>query len=358
MTIARIALKLHRVRTEDLNFDLPPDLIAQHPPLRRGESRLLHYRRADGSITHRTFGDLPTILQPSDLLVLNNARVLPARFMLIKPTGGQVEGLFLRRRDDGEWIALLKNLGPIRPGMILRFDGDESIAVQPVGREAEAFLLRVESDEAAEQILARVGRMPLPPYIRRQKGHDTNDSADAERYQTVYAAASGSVAAPTAGLHFTPELFEALDRRKIERAFVTLHVGAGTFKPVTAETLAGHAMHSERYEIDAATADQLNAAKRGRRRIVAVGTTSARVLESHPADAEFRPGQFDTSILIYPPYPWRHVGALLTNFHLPKSTLVALVAAMVGLEEQKRIYRHAIEQRYRFFSFGDAMFIE
>jgi S-adenosylmethionine:tRNA ribosyltransferase-isomerase len=216
----------------------------------------------------------------------------------------------------------------------------------------------VATSEPALVLLSRVGRMPLPPYIRRDKDADERDATDRERYQTVYARAPGAVAAPTAGLHFTPAIFAELEARGIERAFVTLHVGLGTFKPVTVDALAEHAMHREAYTISPETAETLNRAKRERRRLVAVGTTSARVLESQPPGESFTAKTDETGIFIYPPYEWKHVGAMVTNFHLPRSTLIALVAAMVGLDEQQRIYRTAIEQRYRFFSYGDAMFVE
>ena len=202
-----------------------------------------------------------------------------------------------------------------------------------------------------------MGRMPLPPYIKREKWHDGRDDLDRRRYQTVYADSPGAIAAPTAGLHFTPELLKRLDEAGIERAMVTLHVGAGTFKPVTAQTLEQHEMHSEWYSISSAAAESLNRAKRENRRIIAVGTTSARVLESQP-DESFVARSTETSIFIYPPYQWKHVNALITNIHLPRSTLIALVAAMTGLEEQRRIYGQAIAKQYRFFSYGDAMFIE
>ena len=212
--------------------------------------------------------------------------------------------------------------------------------------------------QSAMEILGRVGRMPLPPYIRRGKGGDPLDSMDRDRYQTVFARTPGAVAAPTAGLHFSSELLAELDGIGVERVNVTLHVGMGTFKPIKSATLEKHAMHSESYEIDAAAAAALNRAKRENRRIVAVGTTSARVLESQPADRPFVETQDRTELLIYPPYAWKHVGAMVTNFHLPRSTLIALVAAMTGLEEQRRIYAEAIALKYRFFSYGDAMFIE
>jgi S-adenosylmethionine:tRNA ribosyltransferase-isomerase len=250
---------------------------------------------------------------------------------------------------------MLKNLGG-GSGTRLVFEREPSVVADVTatvgGGEYE---LAVATHEPALVLLSRVGRMPLPPYIRRDKDADDRDALDKQRYQTVFARTPGAVAAPTAGLHFTPEILADLERRGVERAFVTLHVGLGTFKPVTADELAGHVMHREAYTIPPETADALNRAKRERRRIVAVGTTSARVLESQPPGESFQPKTQETGIFIYPPYEWRHVGALLTNFHLPRSTLIALVAAMVGLDEQRRIYRTAIEQRYRFFSYGDAM---
>jgi S-adenosylmethionine:tRNA ribosyltransferase-isomerase len=221
------------------------------------------------------------------------------------------------------------------------------------------YRMRIESDEPAIALLERIGRMPLPPYIRRDKLHDARDDADRERYQTVYANAPGSVAAPTAGLHFTEGVLFELEQRGVQRAFVTLHVGMGTFKPVTADRLEDHVMHTEAYSIDAPAAEALNRAKQDGRRIVAVGTTAARLLESQPTDRRFEPvASASTRIFVYPPYTWRHVGALVTNFHLPRSTLIALVAAFVGHDEQRRIYREAIAHRYRFFSYGDASFLE
>ncbi len=343
------------MRADDLDFFLPPELIAQEPCPQRSGSRLLHYESASGSITHRIFSDLPDLLRDGDLLVFNDAKVIPARFVLRKNTGGRVEGLFLQEIQVGRWRVLLRNAGSAGA---MRFGDDPSIAVdviEPMG-DGE-FEVAVSTGESAEALLARLGRMPLPPYIKRDKEHDQRDEQDRQSYQTVYAKSSGSVAAPTAGLHFTPEILRQLDARRIGRASITLHVGMGTFKPVSADTLEGHTMHTERYEIDATAADALNRAQADHRRIVAVGTTSARVLESYP-DKPWEPGSAQTSIFIYPPYRWKRVGGLLTNFHLPRSTLIALVAAKVGLEQQRRIYREAIEHRYRFFSYGDAMFID
>jgi S-adenosylmethionine:tRNA ribosyltransferase-isomerase len=346
------------MRTDDLDFHLPPALIAQDPPAQRTASRLLYYRRADRAIAHRIFADLPALLRAGDLLVFNDTRVLPARFMLQKSTGGLVEGLFLHELSPGRWHVLLKNVGRAASEPLHFADAPDVTATLVQNTGAGEHEIEISATQPAAVLLERIGRMPLPPYIKRDKGHDPRDAADRARYQTVYANAPGAVAAPTAGLHFTDELLTELSNRGIERAFVTLHVGMGTFKPVTADTLEAHAMHSEGYEITPAAADALNRAKAEGRRIIAVGTTSARVLESQPLDEPFQPKQAATSIFIYPPYRPKHVSAMITNFHLPRSTLIALVAALVGLEEQRRIYRQAIEHHYRFFSYGDAMFVE
>jgi S-adenosylmethionine:tRNA ribosyltransferase-isomerase len=345
------------MRTDELDFELPPGLIAQSPPLDRSSCRLLHYRRADGSIAHRTFSDLPSLLTPRDLLVFNDARVLPARFAVRKLSGGLCQGLFLSEPSPGRWRVLLRNIGPATE-FTFAADPVVSMRIERSVGEGEHEVSIAGTVESAEQLLDRVGRMPLPPYIRRGREHDDRDDRDRADYQTVYASAGGSVAAPTAGLHFTPQLLAELDRRGTGRTAVTLHVGIGTFKPVTVEDLDDHPMHSERYEIGDATAAALNHARAAGKTIVAVGTTAARVLESHPPDQPWRPTSAETSILIRPPYQWKHVGKLVTNFHLPRSTLVALVAAMVGLDQQRRIYTEAISRGYRFFSYGDAMLIE
>lgn len=347
------------MRTDDLDFVLPEELIAQAPTADRAQSRLLHYRRDTQAVIHRQFAEIVGLLRPGDLLVFNDARVLPARFSLRKPTGGYVEGLFLRELAPGQWEVMLKNVGVPKPGLTLSFLDAPDAAMEVLGKTADGnYTVRVTPAESAATLLQRVGRMPLPPYIRREKHHDGRDSADRERYQTVYAQSGHAVAAPTAGLHFTPEILRQLQTHGVQTAYLTLNVGMGTFKPVSADTLEGHVMHVESYTIPAATADLLNAAKQDGRRIIAVGTTSARVIESQPADAPFHPLTSETGIFIYPPYRWKHLSALITNFHLPRSTLIALVAAMVGLEEQRRLYALAIENRYRFFSYGDAMFIE
>ncbi|MDB5326396.1 MAG: tRNA preQ1(34) S-adenosylmethionine ribosyltransferase-isomerase QueA [Phycisphaerales bacterium] len=346
------------MRADDLDFVLPPDLIAQAPAAQRPAARLLHYRRTDRAIAHRQFADLPSILRPGDLLVFNDARVTPARFTLVKSTGGIVEGLFVRQIATSEWTVMLKNLGPLRPEAALHFAADKSVNVHALRHNEDGtYDIAVSGLESADLLLERLGRMPLPPYIRREKSVDERDAFDRERYQTVYAKAGGSVAAPTAGLHFDEAMLASLRAAGVERAFVTLHVGLGTFKPVEVDALADHTMHVERYSLDHAAVDAINSAKRDGRRVIAVGTTAARVLESQPA-GELSPCDGETGIFIYPPYAWKYVDALLTNFHLPRSTLIALVAGFVGLDQQRRMYAEAIAERYRFFSYGDTSFLE
>lgn len=344
------------MKTDELDFHLPPDLIAQTPPGDRSEARLLHYRRADRSIVHRTFTDLPDLLRPGDLLVFNDSRVVPAKLLLRKSTGGRVEGLYLADEESGRWRVLLKNLGPNREPLTFADSPGLTMTVLERIHEGE-YRVQVSSAEPAAEVLARVGRMPLPPYIKRGKEGDPLDEMDRERYQTVYAKLAGSVAAPTAGLHFTPAIMDRLKSRGVDSAYVTLHVGMGTFKPVVVDTLGEHAMHTESYTISPEAAAAVNRAKAEGRRIVAVGTTATRVLESQP-EGDLSAGSGETSIFIYPPYRWKHVSAMVTNFHLPRSTLIALVAALIGLDEQRRLYREAIANRYRFFSYGDTSLLE
>jgi S-adenosylmethionine:tRNA ribosyltransferase-isomerase len=343
------------VESRDLDFHLPAELIAQTPTAERAASRLLHYRRSDHVIAHRRFSDLPGLLRRGDLLVFNDAQVVPARFALRKNTGGRIEGLFVRELSPGRWRVMLRNLGQFRGE--LHFEADPAVTVRVIGTAEAEYDVDVSSAEPAHRLLARLGRMPLPPYIKREKEHDERDDLDRERYQTVFAKSSGSIAAPTAGLHFTPALLAALEEAGVERTFVTLHVGLGTFKPIATDRLEDHAMHVESYTLSPASADAINRAKGDARRVIAVGTTAARVLESQPPGPLIATSD-ETGIFIYPPYEWKHVNAMITNFHLPRSTLIALVAAMVGLDEQRRIYAEAIAQRYRFFSYGDAMLVE
>jgi S-adenosylmethionine:tRNA ribosyltransferase-isomerase len=330
-------------RAADYEFELPPELIATHPAAKREESRLLVYDRARDRVEHRRFFDLPEYLGPDDLLVLNDSKVRPAA---IATTDGRLEVLLLEETSPRHWVALVKPGARAKPAMRLVFGTTEKpieaevLKTLPGGERVLRFFGELDLDA--------LGEMPLPPYIRKRRvalGETEHAPEDFQRYQTVYANQIGSVAAPTAGLHFTPELLA-----QFKHAFVTLHVGLGTFRPVKTEFIADHEMHEEVYSIP----EGLEAAYEQAKRVVAVGTTSARVLESA---ANLRPGGGRTRIFIHPPYEFRRVDALLTNFHLPHSTLLMLVSALMGREKLLEIYREAVAQKYRFFSYGDAMLI-
>jgi len=342
---------------DELDFHLPPELIAQHPAADRAGSRLLHFNRQTGEIKHhQSFNAIASLFRPGDLLVMNDARVTPARFNLIKSTGGVVQGLFVSQTHPRRWSGMLKNLGPVYVEQWLLLERGPGVRVRVLEKhDAGLYTLEFEQDQDAAELFERVGRMPLPPYIKRDKHEDARDEEDKERYQTVYAKTPGSIAAPTAGLHFTPELLERLESSGVELARLTLHVGIGTFKPVEVNDLNDHDMHLEHYAIPEDAAGQISRAKREGRRVIAVGTTTCRVLESQESGEELNPCAGSTRLLIQHPYKFKLIDGLLTNFHLPKSTLIALVAAWVGPESQKRIYREAIEHEYRFFSYGDAM---
>jgi S-adenosylmethionine:tRNA ribosyltransferase-isomerase len=352
--------------TSDFDFDLPPELIAQHPAAHRDQSRLLVYQRKNSQIEHRQFPEFPTLLHKGDLLVLNNSKVIPARLRGVKPnTGGAIEFLLLEENALNDWWVMLRPAKRLRPGdsfAIADFDHNPtSTRAVLLEKNAEGNCrLRFENVANILEVAHRYGEIPLPPYIRRNAGPTTAE--DLERYQTVYARDEGSVAAPTAGLHFTPEIFEALIKRGVDHAFVTLHVGAGTFAPVKADNIEEHRMHEERYEIPPETFDKLEATKKNGGRIVCVGTTSLRVLES-AANSNWQPGAGRTRIFIYPPREFKIADALLTNFHLPKSTLLMLIAAFAapgstdGIPKILETYREAVRRKYRFFSYGDAMFI-
>jgi S-adenosylmethionine:tRNA ribosyltransferase-isomerase len=331
---------------DDFDFALPPELIAQHPLRERTASRLLHV--ADDGLHDLTFPDIERLLVPGDLLVFNDTRVVKARLLGAKPTGGRVEALIERVLEPTLALAMVRTSHKPQPGSVFLFD-DARATVE--GRRDDFFLLRFDDD--VHGVMERHGHVPLPPYIGHADGSD-----DAERYQTVYAARSGAVAAPTAGLHFSRELLDRLAARGVELATVTLHVGAGTFQPVRNRDLSEHRMHSEWFEVGEATAAAVNAAKAERRRVVAVGTTSLRALESAGRTGKLRPGADETALFITPGYSFRMVDALVTNFHLPRSTLLMLVSAFAGLERIRQAYAHAIAERYRFFSYGDAMFLE
>jgi S-adenosylmethionine:tRNA ribosyltransferase-isomerase len=346
------------MRVSDFDFDLPDELVAQHAAA-RGESRLLALDRASGAIEHGVIGDLVRHLREGDLLVANNTRVFPARLHGVRvPSGGAVECMLLERDTDGDvWSALVHPGQKLKPGARMRFAGGErSLMGEILERKffgRRSVRLWSESGESVDSLIEALGHVPLPPYIKRADEPD-----DRERYQTVYAKASGSVAAPTAGLHFTPQLLTALERRGVQFLEMTLHVGYGTFKPVRTEVVEEHVVDPERYTIGRAVAGAINEAKRQRRRVVAVGTTTTRALENSALGAgEVREGSAEASIFIYPGFRFQVVDALLTNFHLPRSSLLMLVAAFAGRERILGAYREAVERKYRFYSYGDAMLI-
>jgi S-adenosylmethionine:tRNA ribosyltransferase-isomerase len=338
-----------RYRLSDFDYELPPELIAQTPAARRSGSRLLHV--AGATLDDRTFEDLPALLSPGDLLVFNDTKVVRSRLRGRRETGGKVELLLERILAPNEaWMQLAASHPPKVGGRIL-LDGGATAVVEE--RDGRFFRLRFAADAPLESYLARHGEVPLPAYIARSA-----EAADSERYQTVYARHPGAVAAPTAGLHFDEPLLARLRSRGVAFAYVTLHVGAGTFLPVEVEDLARHRMHSERFAIPDATATAIAAARSAGRSVVAVGTTSLRALESAAESATVRAGAAETALFIAPGYRFRIVDRLLTNFHLPRSTLLMLVSAFAGFDTIRAAYAHAIRERYRFFSYGDAMLLE
>ncbi len=347
----------------DYHYDLPPDRIATHPARRRDQSRLMRLSRADGRIEHHIFSELPTLLRPGDCLVINDSRVLAARLWAGRPGGGRAEILLVEPRGEGVWEALARPGRRFRPGLALTLEGGGRAILLERASE-RSWLLRLKIDEPLESYLERAGEMPLPPYIlqqRKAKGEAARAGAeDRERYQTVYARQAGSIAAPTAGLHFTPELLAELARREIQLCRVTLHVGLGTFEPILAERVEEHRMHAERWRIEPAEAEAIEAARRDpERRVIAVGTTAARTLESCAArHGGIRAAEEMTDIFIRPGHRFLALDALVTNFHLPGSTLLMLVAALAGREPILRAYREAVNAGYRFFSYGDAMLID
>lgn len=357
------------MRTADFDYVLPPELIAQHPAVERAGSRLLVLNRAGGEILHRVFRDLLEFLHSGDVLVLNDSRVLPARLRGVNArTGGQFEILLLEENAPNDWWAMLRPGKRARVGTSIQIcnhagDKTEMIATIVQTNDEGHRRLQFRGPQNIGDALNSLGEVPLPPYIARDNAASLNE--DLERYQTVYANAHGSVAAPTAGLHFTRGMLDQIRARGIEIRFVTLHVGLGTFAPVKAETLEAHVMHEERYEVSVATAQAVNAAKAAGRRVIAVGTTSVRVLESvaEANGGKVQAGCGRTRIFIHPPRDFTIVDALLTNFHLPCSTLLMLVSAFIspgetrGREIALSAYEEAMRQRYRFFSYGDAMLI-
>lgn len=340
---------------DDYDFFLPDELIAQNPANERSASRLLHVERKSGSRRDRVFRDIVELLQPGDVLVVNNTRVRPARLLGEKESGGRCEAFLLRRApgDAEVWHCLIRASKSPRPGSRLFFPGGISATLLDSGGADGIRSLQFFGSDDFSAAIEAIGHIPLPPYIRR---HDA--TIDRERYQTVYAAETGAVAAPTAGLHFTPQILAQLQERGVDVVPLTLHVGIGTFAPVRTSNLDEHRMHSELYDIPAATAETIRAAKTAGRRVVAVGTTTTRALEAAATGGTLRSGAGETDIFITPGYSFRMVDALITNFHLPRSTLLVLVSAFAGRELILDAYRHAVAARYRFFSYGDCMFLE
>jgi len=343
----------------DYDFDLPRELIAQHPLTKRSDARLMLVDRASGQIEHRHIRDLTEILRPSDCLVFNDTKVIPARLVGRRDrTNARWTGLFLGADEHGVWKILSKTRGKLEPGeaiVVLSWDVRQTITLRLLSKlEGGVWAARPEPMGPPLEILERIGRVPLPPYIRDGE----MIAEDVEQYQTVFAECPGAVAAPTAGLHFTPELLTALKRLKIQQERVTLHVGIGTFRPITAERIEDHAMHSEWCSLSAETAERLAEYKRAGRRIIAVGTTVARTLETAAASGKIQTFSGETNLFIRPPYRFQAVDALLTNFHLPKSTLLILVRTFGGDQLLRKAYVEAIADHYRFFSYGDAMLIQ
>lgn len=342
-----------KMTTKDFYYDLPPELIAQTPLTDRSASRLLVLNKESGEISHEHFYDITAHLKPGDCLVMNNTRVIPARlYGCKKETGGKIEFLLLKRLELDKWEVILRPGKKAKPGSRFEFGGGllraEVLEVIEDGNR----IVRFEYDGVWEEILDKLGEMPLPPYIKEKL-------SDKERYQTVYSKIEGSAAAPTAGLHFTKELLKKIEDMGVETAYLTLHVGLGTFRPVSVDNVEEHIMHSEFYQVSPETAEKINRTRERGGRIIAVGTTSVRTLETvADDDGRMRAASGETSIFIYPGYKFKAVDALITNFHLPESTLVMLVSALAGKENIFKAYNTAVREKYRFFSFGDAMLIE
>jgi S-adenosylmethionine:tRNA ribosyltransferase-isomerase len=332
-------------------FDLPADLIAQFPPPQRGSSRLLHLHGATGAVRDLYFSDLPELLQAGDLLVFNDTRVMKARLFALKSSGGKIEILVERVVADQRVLALLRASHAPRPGARLHVAA--GVDAEVIERDGEFYLLELTGDRSAREVMEQFGNLPLPPYIERP-----SSAEDDARYQTVYARALGAVAAPTAGLHFDQTMLDRLRARGVQACFVTLHVGAGTFQPVRERDITRHRMHSEWYDVPAASVAAIEGARRRGGRVIAIGTTSLRALESAGRSGTLLAGSAQTELFITPGYAFRMVDRLLTNFHLPRSTLLMLVCAFAGTRNTLHAYRHAVAQRYRFFSYGDAMLVD
>jgi len=337
------------MKTSDFNFDLPDELIARYPAEERSASRLLQLDGVTGALTDGTFKDVLSFLQPGDLLVFNNTRVIPARLFGEKETGGKVEMLLERLLENNEALAHVKASRSPKPGQVLKVAG---VDVQVVGRQGNLFHLAFDTEGTVLELLDQAGHMPLPPYMERE-----DNEFDRERYQTVYAEKPGAVAAPTAGLHFDDALLEQIRAKGIRTEFVTLHVGAGTFQPVKVDDVTTHEMHAEYIEVSQQVVDAVKQTRANVGRVVAVGTTSVRSLESASMSGEIAAFQGDSRIFIYPGYRFRSVDAMITNFHLPESTLIMLVSAFCGKDHTMAAYEHAVTNKYRFYSYGDAMLL-
>jgi S-adenosylmethionine:tRNA ribosyltransferase-isomerase len=348
------------MRTDQLNYDLDPELIAQQPSSVRSESRLLVLNRNNATLIDSHFRNIGDFLAPDDCLVLNDTKVLPARFYAHRKSGAGLEGLFLNVNQQGQWHVMLKGLRKIKVGeqiYVTKRDKSDFCPAQIIEKlDNGKCTIGLQCTDDVFSVLEKIGFAPLPPYIRRNKAQK-DFTKDSSCYQTVYANTPGAIAAPTAGLHFTEELIENLEKSGINFARITLHVGAGTFKPVTVDILEDHQMEPERFSINQIAAEKINSAKDNSGRIIAVGTTSVRTLESVASAGRVESGKGKTNLFITPGYQFKLIDAMITNFHLPKSTLLALVATFAGMENVLAAYKHAVEKRYRFYSYGDAMLI-
>jgi S-adenosylmethionine:tRNA ribosyltransferase-isomerase len=345
------------MQVSDFHFELPDELIARYPKAQRTASRMLQLNGQTGEVTDRVFTDVLDLVQEGDLLVFNNTRVIPARMFGKKATGGKIEVLVERMLDDKTVLAHVRASKAPKPGTALLLGENDDYVAEMVSRQDALFEIRFQADKTVLEILEEIGHMPLPPYIDRP-----DEDTDKERYQTVYNEKPGAVAAPTAGLHFDDELLEQIRAKGAEFAYVTLHVGAGTFQPVRVDNINDHHMHAEYVEVSQDVVDAINATKARGGRVIAVGTTSVRSLESAAQSAlkngtELVPFFDDTEIFIYPGYEYQLVDCLITNFHLPESTLIMLVSAFAGYENVMAAYEHAVKNEYRFFSYGDSMFV-
>lgn len=338
------------MKKSDFNYHLPPELIAQKPLAQRSASRLLQLNKQTGELSDGQFSQFIDLLQPDDLLVFNDTKVIPARLFASKTSGGKVEILIERIEDPHQALAHVRASKTPKTDALLQLENGAFCRV--LGREEDLFRLRFETELTLLEVLASIGHMPLPPYIDR-----ADDISDLDRYQTVFAKQAGAVAAPTAGLHFDEYTLKLLEQKGIQSSFVTLHVGSGTFQPVRVEELTQHVMHKEYFDVSAACVEAVRQTKARGGRVVAIGTTAVRALESASANGELQAGCGDTQLFITPGYTFKTVDAMLTNFHLPESTLLMLISAFAGYDSVMKAYQHAIEQRYRFFSYGDAMAI-